>query len=291
VTISCREFCVIVIIITPRDNNMSNMDEEFILQQELIDAPPAPYTKLVAKEWTSLANMHHVGKGDLVFQKPQTNDFLVVETKHLTTRSGATAQKRRTMNRQKVVEQAFRYGAIWRGHLGSFDGTVTMATYTNETKSSGVDDHATGTSSSPSYSSAEQRGKLDVIGQVDYLTPHLWAGDHLESFLTGEELEILNRERQLRAFMAIRIHQEVNDDHDVLSYSPELFQRYYKQCHDHGRRPFCTDSYLRLEKIAQSVLNSSHAFFQPFSPHFIISPNDEKELLRHLRAFLRKLKR
>mmetsp|Transcript_18552 Transcript_18552/g.53256 ORF Transcript_18552/g.53256 Transcript_18552/m.53256 type:complete len:139 (-) Transcript_18552:234-650(-) len=87
------------------------------LHSILMNSPPYPYTKLAAHEWRS-----HTGVGDLVFQAPGKNQYLVVEAKLL--RNGV--QKKREM----VREQANRYGRDWkRKHPSAF---VKYATFTDK---------------------------------------------------------------------------------------------------------------------------------------------------------------
>lgn len=254
------------------------MDKEHLLQQELIDAPPFPYTQLVGHEWghfpSSLPLGDHIGKGDLVFQRPDTDDYLVVETKHLRTDAGPTARTKRNASRRKVTEQAFRYGAIWRGCVG-IPGTVTMATYSNQLLLQ--------TDNGNDCNGIAPTRKMEYLGQVDYLTPKLLNCDHFNNLLTEQEMTILDQNRVRAPFMVIRIPAQQQQEANP---TPESFQKYFEK--DRLNDDMKPTTY--LEEIANSVLNQS-CFYEPFSPLFIIAPNSRKQVLWKLQSFLRQTKR
>lgn len=104
---------------------------ELLLQRQLIRNVNKlfPYTILYAQEWEVYPGYSHLGKGDLVFKRPHFKEFLVVETKYLTTNSGKTARNRRRMGRKKVVKQALRYGRDFKKLHPNVK--VEIATYTN----------------------------------------------------------------------------------------------------------------------------------------------------------------
>jgi hypothetical protein len=282
-------------------SNIKNMDEELILQQELIESPPFPYENLIRHEWgdfggasssSSNAATAHMGKGDLVFQRPNTNDYLVVETKHLRTDKGSTARTSRTASRRKVTEQAFRYGAIWRGYLGTDKGTVTMAKYTNESKDLALQGERDGGIMHPSLDlhNTDQPRYLHILGQMDYLTPLLWGRDSFYDVLTPHDVAVLEQQLFRKTFMVARIHPYLHQGREKThSYTPESFQQYFERAEVDAKEDL-NSSYQQLEDIADSVLNHS-GFYQPFSPHFIVSPNSRGLLLQKVQAVLRRLKR
>jgi hypothetical protein len=270
------------------------MDEEQMLQQELMDTPPAPYTRLVEHEWTGMAGrgeagvaMDHIGKGDLVFQVPgKTLDYLVVETRHLRTEEGRGARAQRNTSRRKVKEQAFRYGAIWRGHMGTVGATVTVATYTNAVISLNGNEDENDDFDTATADSSDRSRKLEILGQIDYLTPQLW-NDGMHCLLTEEERNIIHQEHFQRIFMAVRIHEPLISHDFEIPYTPERFQEQFDKSIQASWKP--SNVYQSLENIAESVLNRS-GFYQPFGPHFVIAPNCQRQLLRDLQALLKRLK-
>ena len=109
------------------------MQREHILQEQVIryQRNHPPFTQLYyAQEWEVIPGYSQFGKGDLVFKRPGFEEYLVIETKYIRTDSGKTARGSRTKNRKKVVEQALRYGAIFKQrHPGA---EVEIATFTND---------------------------------------------------------------------------------------------------------------------------------------------------------------
>ena len=108
------------------------MQREHILQKQVIryQRNHPPFTQLYAQEWEVIPGYSQFGKGDLVFKRPAFEEYLVIETKYIRTDSGKTARGSRTRNRKKVVEQALRYGAIFKQrHPGA---EVEVATFTND---------------------------------------------------------------------------------------------------------------------------------------------------------------
>jgi hypothetical protein len=108
------------------------LNSEHFLQQQLIkDAEKhLPYTQVYAQDWEVWPGLPHCGKGNFIFKRPGFEDYLVVETKYLTTNTGRVATNSRKKGRNKVYEQALRYGAAFkRLHP---DADVEIATYTNE---------------------------------------------------------------------------------------------------------------------------------------------------------------
>ena len=89
-----------------------------------------PYKDVYAQEWDVVPGQTQCGKGDLVFKQPGLDKFLVVETKYLTTNSGHTARASRNRGRQKVIEQAYRYGKLFKQQHQR--ATVDVAICTNE---------------------------------------------------------------------------------------------------------------------------------------------------------------
>lgn len=278
------------------------MDEELILQQELIRSPPLPYKDLIRHEWGDFGGggssatatpTAHIGKGDLVFRRPlghdtDEEDYLVVETKHLRTDTGATARTSRTASRRKVIEQALRYGAIWRGYLGTEHGTVTMATYTNESKHTddGVEDGGT---------DGDQLRQLQTLGRMDYLTPHLLGKSSWQEALSLEDVAILEQERLKRPFMVARIKPLCLSidpkDHTTTSTSIHDYLVHFGTNNGDAWQQHEVDQQVQpLEEVADSVLNHS-GFYQPFAPHFIVARSSTKEVLQKLRVCLRRLKR
>ncbi|KAG7340323.1 hypothetical protein IV203_023866 [Nitzschia inconspicua] len=282
------------------------MDEELILQRELMDSPPLPYQNLIRQEWgdfgggsngISTTPTAHIGKGDLVFQRPNSDDYLVVETKHLRTDSGSRARVSRTASRRKVVEQALRYGAIWRGSLGTDQGTVTMATYTNEFKDGSMD---VGNDYFPSEDKFEPLSgnpsrQLHVLGQINYLAPQLWGKDRFNEILTQEDMAILEQEQFRQTFMVVRVQPYLltskNHFSGAPNWIPESLEGYLKRFANTDDPTLALDPQVAyLEELAESVLNQS-GFYQPFSPHFIMAPNSKTMLLQKLQTVLRRLKR
>jgi len=104
------------------------------LQEMLIDCPPIPFIQLYRREWMAdewgECHLSQFGVGDLVFKRPGLEEYLVVETKFMTTSTGTTASTSRTKGRKKVKEQAACYGHKWkRLHP---QATVYYAWYTND---------------------------------------------------------------------------------------------------------------------------------------------------------------
>ena len=101
------------------------------LQATLICCPPIPFTQLVGHEW--MVHHHYSqfgGVGDLVFKRPGFEEYLVVETKYITTMTGRTARTSRRKARKKVQEQAAFYGRRWKQLHPQAD--VSYAWYTND---------------------------------------------------------------------------------------------------------------------------------------------------------------
>jgi hypothetical protein len=105
---------------------------EHSLQRQLIreNEKHRPYTKLYAQEWEVKPGHPNCGKGDPVFKRPGFEEYLVVETKYLTQRSGHTACTSRHKSRKQVVKQARRYGAEFKKLHPK--ANIKVATYTNE---------------------------------------------------------------------------------------------------------------------------------------------------------------
>jgi hypothetical protein len=273
------------------------MDKELELQQELIDSPPHPYTNLIRHEWGDFGGggrdntTAHIGKGDLVFQRPNSEDYLVVETKYLRTDSGSNARTSRTGSRRKVMEQAFRYGAIWRGCLRSEHGTVTVATYTNE--------GSVTSTAPPSYygndatTTTTQCRQFQILGQVDYLTPRVLGVDYFGQVLNPHDEAILREEQYRSIFMVVRIPITKTE---AQYYTPEAFQRDF--VYSDFQELWTASDWTHLEEIANATLNnigsnsnSNNFFYQPFTPHFIVAPNHRMQLLRNVQSYLHRLKR
>jgi hypothetical protein len=108
------------------------MHREHVLQKQVIryQRKHPPFTQLYAQEWEVIPGYSQFGKGDLVFKRPAFEEYLVIETKYIRTDSGKTARGKRTRNRKKVVEQALRYGAIFKQHNPG--ALVEIATFTND---------------------------------------------------------------------------------------------------------------------------------------------------------------
>jgi hypothetical protein len=281
------------------------MDKELELQQELIDSPPRPYTNLIRHEWGDFAGggsdstTAHIGKGDLVFQRPNKEDYLVVETKYLRTDSGSNARTSRTGSRRKVMEQAFRYGAIWRACLRTEGGTVTVATYTNDGSTTSVeprgcyDDDATITTNTTINTTTPQSRLFQVLGQVDYLTPKVLGVEHFGQVLSPQEEAMLKNEQYRNIFMVVRIPLLKTE---IDSYAPETFQVDFE--YGDFQPEWATPDMTHLVEIANATLNnigsnsnSNNFFYQPFTPHFIVAPNHKVQLLRTVQAYLHRLKR
>ena len=90
------------------------------LHHTLMESPPPPFTRLVAHEWQSQS-----GVGDMVFEDPKNNHFLVVEAKLLRGSKPKYIQQKW----EKVQEQAGRYGRDWKHENPS--ACVKYATFTN----------------------------------------------------------------------------------------------------------------------------------------------------------------
>ena len=69
------------------------------------------------------------GMGDLIFTNGEEK-YLIVELKYLTQRSGKTARTSRRKHRNKVLEQAFSYGTIFKRHNPG--ANVSALAVTNE---------------------------------------------------------------------------------------------------------------------------------------------------------------
>lgn len=95
----------------------------------LIDYPPSPFTEVVAHEWEGDAETpFDVGVGDIVFKRPRSNEYLVIEAKYI----GRNAQKQtKTKKRRHVKEQAQFYGRKASKILSPF-ALVHFAYCTNE---------------------------------------------------------------------------------------------------------------------------------------------------------------
>ena len=108
------------------------MHREHVLQKQVIryQRKHPPFTQIYAQEWEVIPGYSQFGKGDLVFKRPAFEEYLVIETKYIRTESGKTAQRSRTRSRKKVVEQALRYGAIFK-QLHP-EALVEIATFTND---------------------------------------------------------------------------------------------------------------------------------------------------------------
>lgn len=107
-------------------------NEEFGLKRDLVHRshellPDWPY--LVEDEWECVDNATDLGMGDLVFADGN-GSFAVVEVKHLSSESGKTARRRRTMKRRRVGEQANAYARAYLQRPGVAD--VTAFVFTNE---------------------------------------------------------------------------------------------------------------------------------------------------------------
>ena len=101
---------------------------EDTLQVELIQNPPVPYTQCILREWDVPNNESELpGRGDLVFQRPGFQEYLVVETKYLRTDTKGS----RSSKRKKVKEQAVFYGQYFQTLLKKPWACVKAATYTN----------------------------------------------------------------------------------------------------------------------------------------------------------------
>jgi len=100
------------------------------LQTALTYCPPIPFSQVVACEWMIENNHCHCGVGDLVFKRPGFEDYLVVETKYMTSTTGKTARSRRRQGRKKVQEQAEFYGRRWKQLHPQAD--VSYAWFTND---------------------------------------------------------------------------------------------------------------------------------------------------------------
>jgi hypothetical protein len=272
------------------------MDKELELQQELIDSPPCPYTKLIRHEWGDFGGgcnntTAHIGKGDLIFQRPNTEDYLVVETKYLRTDSGSNARTSRTGSRRKVTEQAFRYGAIWRGCLKTDKGTVTVATYTNDGNSitSTVPRNYYGNDAATTTTTTTTQSRLfQVLGQVDYLTPRVLDVDYFDELMYRQDEVMLEQEQYRNVFMVVRIPLTKTEMH---SYTPESFKQQFLQSDFHPSR--VTPDCKHLEEIANATLNnigntstSNNFFYQPFAPQFIVAPNNRTQLLSNIQSCL-----
>jgi len=100
------------------------------LQTALIYSPPIPYTQLKECEWMIEHSHPQYGVGDVVFKLPGFEDYLVVETKYMTNKTGKTARSRRGQGRKKVQEQAEFYGRRWKQLHPEAD--VSYAWFTND---------------------------------------------------------------------------------------------------------------------------------------------------------------
>ena len=66
------------------------------IHQMLIDYPPFPFTEVVAHEWEGEAETpFDVGVGDLVFKRPRSNEYLVIEAKHVGRNAQTHTKKKR----------------------------------------------------------------------------------------------------------------------------------------------------------------------------------------------------
>eukprot|EP01083_Nonionella_stella_P019127 53165_1 len=107
-------------------NDESSLKRQLI--REVLDRHP--FKMLYADEWDVVPGFTQYGRGDLVFKHPDSEVFLVVETKYITMNAGRTSRIRRTRGRRTVVDQALRYGEIFkRQHPRA---AVDVATCTNE---------------------------------------------------------------------------------------------------------------------------------------------------------------
>ncbi|KAJ3009371.1 hypothetical protein HKX48_008009 [Thoreauomyces humboldtii] len=100
------------------------------LQDRLIVKGIPDFPELVARDWEVQASRTDMGVGDLVFANKDKSRFMVVETRVLKKESGRTARGKRTKARQRVEEQAWRYGKAWA--LKHPETTVECCTYVEE---------------------------------------------------------------------------------------------------------------------------------------------------------------
>ena len=101
--------------------------KEAKLQQSLIQNPPKPYTALHKQEWHVVPGQSHHGVGDLVFQSPGFEKYLVVETKYL--REDPAGKSNRKKGKSKVKKQARFYRDKFQSSKP--DAHVEMAIFTN----------------------------------------------------------------------------------------------------------------------------------------------------------------
>lgn len=111
-----------------------DQNDEFLLKRRLVSEsstllPDFPF--VIDDEWEFEPGHTNEGRGDLIFTDAQGR-FAVVELKYIdNTRSGATARKKRTKDRSKVVEQAQDYASkLWQLH--QYDTVIDAYSFTNE---------------------------------------------------------------------------------------------------------------------------------------------------------------
>ena len=81
------------------------------------------------REWKVVPGHRQFGVGDLVFQEPGQEHYLVVETKFLHPESGNQARNNRNKGRKKVKEQARFYAEKFKQQHPN--ARIGVATYTN----------------------------------------------------------------------------------------------------------------------------------------------------------------
>jgi ubiquitin len=117
-----------------KDCSFKNCDTEESLTKFLKMKMSKAGAVLLAEEWDCVSGESHRGRGDLVFRLPNGTDF-VVEVKKidrvLVCSSNKSLHELRSRQRNdKVIEQAIRYGKIWR--CRSTVEIVAAATFTEE---------------------------------------------------------------------------------------------------------------------------------------------------------------
>ena len=108
-------------IIHYKGKDPARASNEKDLQRFLLNSPPEPFSKLEAHEWFVEDGKSHLGVGDLVFKNPQTNSFVVIETKYI--------KKNPSKRFKKVTEQAHYYAKMWKARHP--EATVYFAYFTN----------------------------------------------------------------------------------------------------------------------------------------------------------------
>jgi len=86
--------------------NLRASKHEAHIHELLIEAPPFPFTNLIAHEWT-VEDGHGplaVGVGDLLFKKPRSNEYLVVEAKFLKKTTCRQTNKRKRCHVKKQAK-------------------------------------------------------------------------------------------------------------------------------------------------------------------------------------------